>query len=244
MLNKNPFLFLLFAFLLIAVNTDAKKKKLKILVFCKTAGYHHASIANGKLAIMQLGRENNFDVDTTSDASWFTSQNLKQYKAVVFLSTTGDIFNDEQQEAFKQYIHNGGGFTGVHAATDTEYDWEWYGKFIGAYFLSHPKQQEALLHVVDHKNISTRHLPADWKRKDEWYNFKNMDSTVHLLITLDESSYEGGKNGSYHPMAWYHNFEGGRMFYTALGHTEESYADPLFLKHLLGGILYAMGRKS
>ena len=240
--QKLPFLIL--SLLFIGFIPARSKKSAKILVFCKTAGYHHASIGPGKLAIMQLGAENNFSVDTSSDAAVFNPDNLKRYKAVVFLSTTGDIFNDEQQQAFQHYIHQGGGFVGVHAATDTEYGWEWYGKFIGAYFLSHPKQQEALLHVIDRDNIATRHLPAEWKRWDEWYNFKNMDSSVHVLITLDETSYEGGKNGNYHPMCWYHRFDGGRMFYTALGHTAESYADPLFLKHLLGGILYAMGRRS
>ncbi|RFM27180.1 ThuA domain-containing protein [Deminuibacter soli] len=218
------------------------KKTPRILVFCKTAGYHHQSIAVGKVAIMQLGAAHHFDVDTTADSTVFTDKNLKKYAAVVFLSTTGNVLNDEQQAAFEKYIRAGHGFVGVHAATDTEYDWPWYNKLVGAYFKSHPKQQEAVLHVTDSSFIASKHLPATWKRKDEWYNFKTTNwDDVHVLITIDESSYTGGENGNYHPMSWYHNYDGGRSFYTELGHTDESYADPLYLQHLLGGIEYAIG---
>ncbi|HVS93886.1 MAG TPA: ThuA domain-containing protein [Mucilaginibacter sp.] len=215
--------------------------KPKVLVFSKTAGFHHESIAVGIPAIIKLGQENNFDVDTTTDASKFTYDNLKQYAAVIFLSTTGTVFNDAEQEAFKKYIESGGGFVGIHAATDTEYGWPWYGDLVGAYFKSHPKQQEATLHVVDRKFIATRHLPAEWKRFDEWYNYKYIAKGLHVLITIDEKSYTGGENGDYHPMSWYHSYDGGRAFYTELGHTDESYSDPLYLKHILGGIEYAMG---
>ncbi|WDF80969.1 ThuA domain-containing protein [Mucilaginibacter sp. KACC 22773] len=217
--------------------------KTKVLVFCKTAGFHHNSIAVGVPAIMKLGAENGFTVDSTTNAEKFTAANLKQYAAVIFLSTTGDVLNDAQQTAFEQYIKAGGGFVGVHAATDTEYDWAWYGKLVGAYFKSHPKQQEAVLHIVDHDFIATKHLPEDWKRWDEWYNYKWIADDLHVLIKIDEKSYTGGENGVNHPMAWYHSFDGGRAFYTELGHTDESYADPLYLKHLLGGIQYAIGKK-
>jgi uncharacterized protein len=131
----------------------------------------------------------------------------------------------------------------VHSATDTEYDWPWYGNLVGAYFKSHPAQQEATLHVIDRNFIATKHLPAEWKRFDEWYNFKWMAPNLHVLITIDEKSYTGGTMNGYHPMSWYHEYDGGRAFYTELGHTDESYADPLYLKHLLGGIKYAMGVK-
>jgi type 1 glutamine amidotransferase len=216
--------------------------KPKVLVFSKTAGFHHASIAVAVPAVMKLGKENNFDVDTTTDASKFTTENLKQYAAVIFLSTTGTVLNDAEKEAFKKYIEAGGGFVGVHAATDTEYGWPWYGDLVGAYFKSHPKQQEAVLHVVDRNFIATKHLPAEWKRFDEWYNYKYIAKGLHVLITIDEKSYTGGENGDNHPMAWYHNYDGGRAFYTELGHTDESYADPLYLQHLLGGIKYAIGK--
>src|SRR6478735_8292842 len=220
---------LLFAF-------TAEKKSKRILVYSKTRGFHHASIPAGIAAIQKLGTENNFAVDTTTDSTYFTKKTLKKYNAVVFLSTTGNVLNDEQQAAFQKYIQSGGGFVGVHAATDTEYDRPWYNQLVGAYFKSHPKPQEAVLNVVDASHISTQHLPAQWKRTDEWYNFKSIQNGLHVLITIDEKSYTGGQNGDTHPMAWYHDFDGGRAFYTELGHMDEAYVEPMYLQHLLGGI--------
>ncbi|NCI48102.1 ThuA domain-containing protein [Sediminibacterium soli] len=220
----------------------AGKKKPRILVFSKTKGFHHASITVGAPAIYKLGQENGFDVDTTSDADVFTRKGLKKYAAVVFLSTTGDVLDNAQQEAFQKFIRSGKGYVGVHAAADTEYDWPWYNQLAGAYFKSHPKQQEASLQIVDANNPATSHLPNPWKRKDEWYNYKSIQNGLHVLINLDEKSYTGGANGDLHPIAWYHDFDGGRAFYTGLGHTDESYSDPLFLGHLLAGIRYAMNR--
>jgi glucose/arabinose dehydrogenase/cytochrome c551/c552 len=216
--------------------------KAKILIFTRTAGYHHASIPLGVAAIIKLGQENNFDVDTTSDASKIVEENLKKYNTVVFLSTTGPLLTANERNDFERYIQAGGGYVGIHAAADAEYDWHWYGRLVGGYFLSHPaQQQDAVLHVVDKNHISTKHLPDTWTRKDEWYNYKERNPDVHVLITLDESTYKGGANGDNHPIAWYHNFEGGRAWYTGLGHVDESYSDPLFLKHILGGILWAIG---
>ena len=213
----------------------------RILVFAKTAGFRHSSIPNGKAAIQKLGKENNFDVDTTEDASVFTEDNLKKYAAVVFLNTTGNVLNHKQEAAFERFIQAGGGFTGIHSATDTEYDWQWYAKLVGGNFESHPKPQNARLTVVEKNHPSTQHLPDIWERFDEWYNFKNVNKDVHVLVKIDEKSYEGGKMGDDHPMAWYHNYDGGRAFYTEFGHTEESYTDPNYLKHILGGIQYAIG---
>lgn len=229
----------------LAANGLAWAKTPKILIFSKTAGYHHHSIAAGITAIQQLGAAHQFVVDTTTDARKFTGDNLRQYEAVIFLSPTGDVLDEVQQAAFEQYIHQGGGFVGVHAATDCEYKWAWYGQLVGAYFSMHPAQQTATLRVTDRHHLSTRHLPAAWERKDEWYGFKWMASDLHVLLEIDEKTYDAGKApmGEHHPMAWYHEFEGGRAFYTALGHTDESYTDPLFLQHLLGGIQYALGRK-
>ncbi|MDP9075992.1 MAG: ThuA domain-containing protein [Bacteroidota bacterium] len=232
---------ILFIFAMLCVFISAVTAKQKVLIFSKTAGFHHNSIAVGIPAIIKLGQENNFDADTTTDGAKFTFDNLKQYAAVIFLSTTGDVLNDTQQAAFEKYIRNGGGFVGVHSATDTEYDWPWYGNLVGAYFKIHPAQQFAVLHVVDRNFIATKHLPADWRRFDEWYNFKWIAPNLHVLIKIDEKTYTGGLNGDNHPMAWYHDYDGGRAFYTELGHTDESYADSLYLKHLLGGIEYAMG---
>ena len=229
-------------FLLLAMSvssTFGMAKPSKILVFNKTEKFRHQSIAIGIKTIQRLGVENNFEVDTTTDASKFTYKNLKQYSAVVFLSTTGDVLNSIQEKSFEKYIQKGGGFVGVHAATDTEYDWAWYGNLVGAYFGGHPAGQIATLNIVDQTHISTKHLPKEWSRKDEWYNWKWINKDINVLITIDEKSYKGGTNGDFHPMAWYHEFDGGRSFYTELGHTDVSYKDPLFVNHLLGGIKYA-----
>ena len=220
----------------------AAAPKSTVLVFYKTAGFRHASIPVGLQAIQKLGRENTFGVDTTNNAAAFTPATLKKYAAVVFLSTTQDVLNETQQTAFEQYIRSGKGFVGVHAATDTEYEWPWYNGLVGAYFTNHPAVQKAMVKVVDKTHPSTSFLPSSWERTDEWYNFKNIQSDLKVLATLDESSYTGGTNGANHPIAWYHAYDGGRAFYTAGGHTNESYSEPLFLQHLLGGIKYAIGK--
>ena len=232
---------LLLALSVLVFNFSKIVEKPKILVFTKTSGYHHASIAVGTAAIIKLGAENNFSVDTTSDAAKITEATLSKYSAVVFLSTTGYMLNNYQQADLERYMQAGGNYVGVHAAADAEYDWHWYGRLVGAYFDSHPAMQEAVLNVIDKNHPSTRALPDTWKRTDEWYNFKSISKNIHVLITIDENSYKGGTNGVNHPMAWYHNFENGRAFYTELGHTDESYSDPAYLKHLLGGIQYAIG---
>ncbi|ANI90771.1 Crp/Fnr family transcriptional regulator [Arachidicoccus ginsenosidimutans] len=218
----------------------ANARHSKVLIFSKTAGFHHASIPAGIAAIQKLGAENHFSVDTTTDSNLFTNDNLKKYAAVIFLNTTGDVLNNAQQKAFENYIRNGGGFVGVHAATDTEYDWSWYGNLVGAYFKSHPKIQQATLEVVDHNFPGTKNLPDRWTRTDEWYNYKWIANDLHVLIKIDESSYKGGENDDNHPMCWYHNFDGGRAFYVEMGHTDESYSEPPYLHLLLSGIKYAM----
>lgn len=220
------------------------KKTPRVLVFTKTTAHRHSSIPAGLQAIITLGKENGFVVDTTEDAEKFTYKNLKKYDAVVFLITTGNnLLNAKQKEAFQKYIQSGGGFVGVHGASDAEYDWQWYGQLVGGRFEGHPPTQTAKVIVVDNSHPATKNLPPVWERTDEWYNFKNLSPDIHVLLKLDETSYKGGKHGNNHPIAWYHSFDGGRAFYTELGHTEESYTEPLFLQHLLGGIQYAMGFK-
>ena len=216
----------------------------RILVFTKTAGYVHSSIPAGSQALIELGAQNNFRVDTSSNAAYFTDDSLKRYAAVVFLSTSGDVLDHYQEAAFERYIQAGGGFVGIHGASATEYQWGWYGRLLGGFFDNHPEVQKALVQVVNKEHPSTRHLPERWERTDEWYNFKKLDKEVKTLLTIDEESYRGGENGDPHPMAWYHEFDGGRSFYTALGHTEESFADTLYLQHLLGGIEYAIGENN
>jgi len=213
----------------------------RILVFTKTAGYRHASIADGVAALQRLGTENGFLVDHTENATDFQAENLCRYAAVVFLNTSGDVLDSAQQAAFEQYIRSGGGFVGIHAATDTEYDWPWYGGLVGAYFNGHPDIQDASLIVLDSSHPATRHLGATWQRRDEWYNFRDRNPQVSVLVTIDESTYSGGTMGADHPISWYHEYDGCRAFYTAMGHTPESFAEPDFLLHLLGGLQYVMG---
>ncbi|OEU99660.1 MULTISPECIES: ThuA domain-containing protein [Streptomyces] len=213
-----------------------------VLVFSKTAGYRHDSIPDGIAAVRELGAEHGFTVDATENAAAFTPRKLARYDAVVFLSTTGDVLNPRQQAAFEEYIGDGGGYVGVHAAADTEYDWEWYGGLAGAYFASHPAIQPATVRIEDRAHPATAHLGADWERTDEWYNYRS-DPREHarILASLDEDSYTGGTMGEEHPLAWCQEYAGGRAFYTGAGHTRESYADPAFRAHLLGGIRYATG---
>lgn len=212
----------------------------RVLIFSRTKGYRHGSIPAGKRAIIKLGQENGFAVDTTEDASQFNETNLKKYGAVIWLSTTGDVLDEAQQTAFQRYIQAGGGYVGVHAAADTEYDWPWYNQLVGAYFLSHPKQQNVDIKVSDKNHPSTSMLPDVWKRFDELYSYKSIAKDIKVLASLDESTYEGGKNGDNHPFIWYRDFDGGKSFYTGGGHTDESYVEPLFLQHILGGIKSVM----
>ncbi|GAB3934442.1 hypothetical protein GCM10027614_07460 [Micromonospora vulcania] len=207
----------------------------KVLVFSKTAGFRHSSIPNGIAAIQQLGSANGFTVTATEDAGQFTTANLAQYQAVVFLSTTGDVLNATQQTALESYLGSGGGYVGVHAAADTEYDWPWYGGLVGAWFSSHPAIQTATIRVEDRSNPSTAHLGDTWVRADEWYNYRTNPGRTWVLASLDESSYSGGSMGD-HPITWCKAYGGGRAWYTGLGHTEESYSDPNFTRMLLGGL--------
>jgi type 1 glutamine amidotransferase len=212
-----------------------------VLVFSKTAGFRHDSIAVGTQAIRDLGAANNFTVTATEDANTFTTANLAQFKVVVFLNTTGDVLNATQQTAFESYINGGGGYVGVHSAADTEYDWPYYGTLVGAWFSSHPAIQQVTARVEDQTHPSTSHLGTTWVRTDELYNYRtNPRPNVRVLINLNEGTYSGGTMGD-HPIAWCHGQSSGRAFYTGFGHTQASYADGVFRAHLLGGIRYAAG---
>lgn len=233
-----PLIVILFASCSVSHQGDREKR---ILVFSKTIGYRHASIPKGKEALMRIGKENGITVDTTEDASVFNESNLQRYSAVVFLNTEGNVFTDKQRLSFQRYIQAGGGFVGIHSASATEYDWPWFGKMVGGYFEDHPKIQKAVIDVVDKEHPSTQHLPERWERTDEWYNFSNLNPDVTVLATLDETTYTGGGHPNHHPIAWYHEYDGGRAFYTALGHLKENYEEPEFLQHMLGGIEWAIG---
>jgi cytochrome c len=215
-----------------------------VLVFTKTKGWKHSSIPFGIAALQKLGKENHFFVDTTKDASFFNDKDLKKYHAVIFLNTAGNILNAEQQAAFERYIQAGGGFVGIHSAAATEYEWPWYNKLMGAHFSSHPINpgvRKGIIDVSDKNHPATAELPDRWEREEEWYNYKAFYPGINVLAQLDENSYEGGTNGTHHPIAWYHEYDGGRSFYTAVGHEDSSFSDPLLIKHILGGIKYAMG---
>jgi glucose/arabinose dehydrogenase/cytochrome c551/c552 len=213
----------------------------KVLVYTKTAGFPHASIPAGSAAITKLGNANGFAVDVTADSSKIAESNLKNYAAVVFLSTTGNLLNPYHQVELERYIQAGGGFVGIHAAADAGYDWKWYGRLVGAYFDNHPRPQQATINVVDKTHPSTTMLPEKWSRQDEWYNYKGINPNIKVLLNLDEKSYTGGRNGDKHPIAWYHDYDGGRSFYTGLAHFDAAFSEDLFLQHLLGGIKYAIG---
>jgi type 1 glutamine amidotransferase len=227
----------------ISADVQPAAARYRVLVFSRTAGFRHDSISDAIAAVRTLGDQNGFLVDATEDQTVFTDSVLAGYSAVIFLLTTGHVLDNSQQAAFERYIAAGHGFVGVHSAADTEYDWPWYGGLIGAYFASHPDIQLAAVHREDANHPSTVSIPDVWVRTDEWYNFQtNPRDTpeIHVLASLDESTYSGGTMGD-HPIAWYQEYTGGRAWYTAGGHTRESYSEPLFLQHLLGGIDYAAG---
>lgn len=213
---------------------------MNVLVYSRANRSKHESRAAGVEAIKKLSENYNFKAEFTEDSTYLTKENLKKYKVVVFLSTSGNVVDQNGKEALQNYIRNGGGYVGIHAASTTEYEWEWYGKLVGAFFDDHPKIQEATINVVDRKHPSTKHLPEKWVWTDEWYNWRSeLSKDIKVLLTVDESTYEGGKHSGFHPIAWYHEFDGGRAWYTALGHSNEHYSDPNFLKHILGGIIWA-----
>ena len=213
-----------------------------ILVFSKTEGFRHDSIPAGIAAIRQQGSTRGFSIDTTEDGVAFSDDSLARYKAIVFLSTTGDVLNAAQQAAFERFIRRGGGFVGVHSATDTEYDWPFYGSLVGAYFAGHPDIQNGTIQIEDAGHPSTASLPRTWMRRDEWYNFqRNPRGSVTVLATIDERSYSGGTMAPDHPIMWSHTFEGGRAWYTAGGHTAESFSEPLFVDHLGRAIVWVAG---
>jgi len=236
----NKFFIFLFFFFAVTMTAVAQKR---VLIFSKTQGFRHSSIEKGAQVLKQLLDKEKIASDHSEDAALFTDQGLKKYDAIIFLSTTGNILDEIQQDAFVRYIQSGKGFVGIHAATDTEFDWPWYNGLVGAYFTSHPAVQNAKIAIVDRKHMATKHLDPVWWHKDEWYNFKDVKEGLHVLMNLDEKSYNGGKMGDHHPISWSQNYDGGKVFYTGLGHTEESYDEPAFQKHLIGGILSVLPKK-
>jgi type 1 glutamine amidotransferase len=219
------------------VSAETADARFTILVFSKTTGFRHDSIPQGIAAITTLGAAHRFAVDSTEDAARFGDERLARYKVVVFLNTTGNVLDAGEKASFERYIRSGGGFVGIHSASDTEYQWPWYGRLVGAYFASYPEIQPATIRIANPSHPSTKSLPLSWERTDEWYNFRsNPRGAAQVLATLDESTYSGGTMGADHPITWCHEIDHGRSWYTAMGHTADSYVEPLFLAHLLGGI--------
>lgn len=213
-----------------------------LLVYSRTAGYRHGSIPKAVSAIRRLGRENGFTVIATEDPERFRKDFLEDFAAVCFLNTSGEVLDATGRKALKGFVEAGGGFAGVHAACDTGYKWPWYESLVGAWFLSHPLQQNAIVRVEDRAHPATRGLPARWKRWDEWYDYRtNPRPGVRVLATLDEATYRGGKMGTDHPIMWCHENLGGRSWYTGLGHTRSAWRDPAFLGHMLGGLRWTLG---
>jgi len=216
-----------------------------ILVFSKTGGFRHDSIQTGIETIQQLGKESNFTITATEDAAAFTTDNLKKYKAVVFLNTTGNVLEEPQEKAFESYIKAGGGFIGVHAAADTEYEWPFYAELVGAHFKSHPAIQQATVNILDHNHPSTKGISTNWSRVDEWYDYHALPPVkATILAKLDTTTYKGHVMGENHPIVWCQTIEKGRSWYTGMGHTKETYAEPEFRQHLTGGILWATKAKN
>jgi uncharacterized repeat protein (TIGR03806 family) len=185
--------------------------------------------------------DNDWEIAFTEDSSQFNETNLSQYSVVVWLNTTGDVLNSDEQSAFENYIQTGGGYVGIHAASDTEYSWPWYGTLVGAYFDSHPEIQQATLNIEERSHASTQTLASTWIHTDEWYNFQtNPRENVNVLMSLDESTYNPGAAAMVdHPIAWYRNVGQGRSFYTGLGHTANAYLNQNFIDHIEGALSWA-----
>ncbi len=256
---RRDFLSTVFALLLIAgcspASDDPGAKALAdgaakpaVLVYSRTEEFRHDSIPAGIAAIEKLGARDGFAVTATEDPAFFTDANLSRFAAIVFLNTTGNVLDRSGERAMERFIQAGGGFVGIHSAADTEWrdsDWFWYRRLLGAVFKNHTEipsnVQTADLRTLRWDHPATARLPEYWSRADEWYNFRQLSTRVTDLVAVDESSYIGGEHGARHPMSWYQEFDGGRSFYTAMGHTVASFAEPEMLEHLSGGIRYAIG---
>jgi uncharacterized protein len=229
--------------------TAAHAEQFGVALFTKTAGWHHESILQGVTAVRNLGQLHDFTVFWSEDPTRiFKDAELKKYKAVIFLSTTGDALNDEQQAAFERYIQAGGGYVGIHAAADTEYNWDWYTKMVGHMFHIHPQVQSATIKVEDPNFPGMDRFARRFLATEEWYEYDAARSKLHYLLSVDETTYKpeanwGAKSGKgmgkFHPIAWYQLYDGGRAFYTGLGHLPGTWSDTSFLHHVYGGIYWA-----
>jgi type 1 glutamine amidotransferase len=209
----------------------------RVLLFTRTDGYRHDSIEAGIRAVRMLASDDGLDLDHTEDPEAFTESSLSRYGVVVWLSTMGEVLDDAQRTAFAAWLRDGGAFAGIHSATASELEWPEFERIAGAVFVHHPEVQRGVMRVEDATHPSTRELPPVWSHEDEWYDFAaNPRDRVQVLLTVDESSYQGGQMGPDHPVAWCLTYGDGRCWYTSLGHKSEAFADELFLRHLRGGL--------
>jgi hypothetical protein len=231
-----------------AIAADAPRQK-RVLLFTHSTGYRHASIEPGAAALIQLGKRERVSITRSEDPNIFSPSGLRTYDAIIFLSTSTDPkkpdsewFQGPRRTALQAFVRRGGGIVGIHAASDSHYHWPWYQQLIGGHFARHPQgTPTGTVAVVDPLHRSTRGLPNRMTRTDEWYYFDDYNPRMHLLMTLDPKSI-GEADVNPNPVSWSHNFEGARVFYTAMGHTNESYSDPDMLKHLAGGLNWVLRR--
>lgn len=233
-----------------AQNGIAQGKQFKALMVTTTKGWHHESVHAGVLALQQLGAKNFFDVVLLENPNGFTDKYLEQFKVVIFLNTTGDILDSAQQKVMERFIKSGKGFVGIHSASDTEYEWDWYTELVGRMFHIHPAIQTARVNIIDAAFPGLQGFAGGKLWTDEWYEFGPEKVTdLNYLLSIDESSYDpkadwgpnkkGMGMGKLHPISWYHNYDGGRAFYTAMGHMPVVFSDAAFLNHLYAGIYWA-----
>jgi uncharacterized protein len=244
-----PLGLLLLCSTIFLLTASAQHKQFRALLVTTTRGWHHESLHSGVLAIQQLGIKNFFDVNLMEDPNSITDKNLEQFQVIIFLNTTGDIFDSAQQRVMERFIQSGKGYVGIHSASDTEYDWEWYTKLVGRMFHIHPMIQTAKLNVLDPSFPGLYGFSGTRLWTEEWYEFgPEKVAGLNYILAVDESSYspkvqwgekKGEGMGKLHPISWYHNFDGGRAFYTALGHMPTDFSDPAFLNHLYAGIFWA-----
>lgn len=218
------------------MDDPAVDEKLNVLIFSKTNAFRHECIEPGGDALQTYLSAQDIASTRTEDSSIFNGNGLKPFDVIMFFQTTGNVLDSVQQQSLIDHVRSGKGFVGIHAASDTEYDWPWYAGLVGAQFASHPDIQSATIVKVDTHHVTCKHLPERWIRTDEWYNFRQVPENVNVLLTIDENTYQGGAHGDNHPVSWNHTYDGGRSFYTALGHTVESYQDTMFLEHILQGV--------
>ncbi len=224
------------AWLLSLVACAAAEPPPRVLVLTSTAGYRHESIEAGVAALRALGVRRGFAVEATEDAKRLDGDTLAGVAAVVFLNTSGDILDDQEEQALESFVRSGGGFAGMHAAADTEHGWPWYGELVGARFTAHGPVVAATVLIADPDHPSTSVLPQEWQRVDEWYEFTPVVPGLRILATLDGDPAR--------PIAWCREIGRGRTWYTACGHTPESFSEPFFLDHLAGGILWVTGKSN